>query len=322
MDIYGQIAGYFSKLPGSDAWDEMAALFLRLASHKPRHWLLPVKACEAVGGTPEGAVPAAVAIASSHISIILVDDMLDSDPRGEYQRIGAPAAANLACAFQAASLEAIVRSERESLVLLLALASFNRMYLMTALGQYLDVQCPADEEAYWRIVQTKSSPFFGVALHIGALLGGASVETAGRLKEFGNVYGEMVQIHDDLSDTLAVPANPDWTQGRLPLPILFAQTVEHAERARFLELRQEIADESALLEAQEILIRCGAVSYCVDQILRRYRSSQDILAATSLPRRDVLDALLEEVVAPVWRLFEAIGETPVSSIPEGPGNEG
>ena len=180
MDIYEQIADFFSKLPGSNAWDEMTALFLRLASHKPHHWLLPVKACEAVGGMPEGAVPAAVAIASSHISIILVDDMLDSDPRGEYQRIGAPAAANLACAFQAASLEAIARSERESLVLLLAIASFNRMYLMTALGQSLDVQCPADEEAYWHIVQTKSSPFFGAALYIGALLGGASVETAER----------------------------------------------------------------------------------------------------------------------------------------------
>ena len=161
-----------------------------------------------------------------------------------------------------------------------------------------------------RIVKTKSSPFFGTALQIGALLGDFSAKNVGGLKELGNLYGEMVQIHDDLNDALAVPANPDWIQGRLPLPILFAQTVEHAERAHFLELRREITDKSVLLEAQDILIRCGAVSYCVDQILRRYQVPQEIVAALSLPRRGVLDALIEGVVAPVWKLFDAIGVSP------------
>jgi geranylgeranyl diphosphate synthase type I len=284
----------------------MQALFRHIASKRLDHWLLPVKACEAVGGTSDQAVPAAVAFACSHISIILVDDMLDSDPRGEYRRIGAPVAANLACAFQAAGLTALAQCTSEAESKLMTLASLNQMILTTALGQYWDIQCPTDEAAYWRIVQTKSSPFFGAALYIGALLGGASVETAGGLKELGNLYGEMIQIHDDLNDTLAVPANPDWIQGRLPLPILFAQTVEHAERARFLELRQEIADEGALLEAQDILIRCGAVSYCVDQILRRQQTAQGILAALALPRRDVLEALLEEVITPVRKLFDAV----------------
>jgi len=63
------------------------------------------------------------------------------------------------------------------------------------------------------MVQTKSSPFFGMALQIGALLGGASIETAKRLKELGNLYGEMIQVHDDLSDTLAVPATPTGYRG-------------------------------------------------------------------------------------------------------------
>jgi geranylgeranyl pyrophosphate synthase len=310
MDIYEQIINYFLATPRVDAWEEMQALFRHIASRRPDHWLLPVKACEAVGGTPDQAIPAAVAFACSHISIILVDDMLDSDPRGEYQRIGAPVAANLACAFQAAGLTAITRCKGKAGARLVALDSLNQMIITTALGQYWDIQCPADEAAYWRIVQTKSSPFFGAALHIGALLGESSVETAGKLKELGNLYGEMIQIHDDLNDTLAVPANPDWIQGRLPLPILFAQTVDHVERARFLELRREIADEGALLEAQDILIRCGAVSYCVDQILRRHRSAQGIITALSLPRRNVLEALIEEVVAPVWKLFDAIEVSP------------
>ena len=123
----------------------------------------------------------------------------------------------------------------------------------------------------------------------------------------------MIQIHDDLTDTMAVPANSDWLQGRSPLPILFAKSVDHPERSRFLELLRKVSDEGALCAAQEILIRCGAVSYCVDQLLRKHQTAQDMLATVSLPRREVLDVLLEEVVAPVWQLFEAVGEPTVKS---------
>jgi hypothetical protein len=49
---------------------------------KAAPWLLPLQACEAVGGTPEQAVPAATAVACSQIGIILIDDMLDLDPHG------------------------------------------------------------------------------------------------------------------------------------------------------------------------------------------------------------------------------------------------
>jgi geranylgeranyl pyrophosphate synthase len=71
-----------------------------------------------------------------------------------------------------------------------------------AFSSYADVRC-------MRIVKTKSSPFFGTALQIGALLGDFSAKNVGGLKELGILYGEMVQIHDDLNDALAVPANPD-----------------------------------------------------------------------------------------------------------------
>ena len=120
----------------------------------------------------------------------------------------------------------------------------------------------------------------------------------------------MIQVHDDLNDTMAVPANPDWLQKRKPLPILFALTVEHPDRTRFLELYQDISNENALQEAQEILIRCGAVSYCVDQLLRKHRTAQDILNNTPLPNKGVVEGLVQGVIAPVWKLFEALGLSP------------
>ncbi len=306
MDIYRQITDSFLEIPGMNSWNEVAALFRRVASGRPRHWQLPLRACEAVGGTSEQAAPAVLAIACFHLSIILVDDMLDTDPRGEYRRLGAPAAANMACALQAAGLEAVARAKADSAPRLAALTCLNEMVLTTTLGQYWDVQVPADEGTYWRVVRTKSAPFFGAALQAGALLGGAAPETAERLKDLGCLYGEMIQVHDDVNDSLAVPANPDWLSGRKPLPILYAQSVPHLEQNHFINLCKDITAPGALEGAQEILIRCGAVSYCVDVLLRQHESARGLLDSASLVRPEPLESLIEEVIAPVNRLFEAI----------------
>jgi geranylgeranyl pyrophosphate synthase len=306
MDVYEEIIGSFAKLPHINQWGQALELMQRVGAHKPYHWLLPVRACAAVGGTAEQGIAAALAVACCHVSIILVDDMLDSDPRGEYRQMGMAGAANLSSAFQAAALAAIEGCPAPANRRLSALTSLNGMILTTTLGQFWDVQSPADEDGYWRVVQAKSSPFFGTALELGALLAGASARTALRLKALGALYGEMIQIHDDLNDSMLIPANADWLQQRFSLPILFARSVPHPARARFLQLCAEVRDPQALAEAQEILITCGAVSYCVDQLLTRHQSMQAVLKATPLRVRNEMDALSQEVIAPVFRLFETL----------------
>ena len=282
MDVYQSTIDYLLTFSIFDVWYEMETILRRAASGRPRDWQLPVMACQALGESPERAIPASAARACAQISIILVDDILDEDPRGEYHRIGSGRAANFAVAFQAVGAEALVRSQASTQVKVEALNSLNQMMLKTAQGQDLDIQNPADESSYWRVVKNKSAPFYGCALHLGALLGEASTYTARGLERLG----EMIQIHDDLSETMAVPANPDWLQGLSPLPILFAQSVDHPDRARSLELYQNISAENALQEAQ------------------------DILNKTPLPNKGTVDSLIEAVITPVWKLFETLGISP------------
>lgn len=310
MDIYTSTVEYLSKLPVLIEWEETWSILKRITSMQPRDWQLPFLACKAVGGVEEQAVPAVGALACAQVGIILIDDILDEDPRGEYHHVGEGQAANFAAAFLSAGAQAILQSVAQPNTKLKALRSLNQMVLVTAFGQYLDSQNPLDEPGYWHVVKNKSAPFYGAALHLGAVFGEASNETANRLEAIGHLYGEMIQIHDDLNDTMAMPANPDWLQGRSPLPILFAQSADHPERPRFMELREKTSDESALSEAQEIIIRCGAVSYCVDQLLRRYRSAREVLQTVELARPEVIESLLEGVIAPVWKLFDAIGVSP------------
>lgn len=310
MDVYQSVLNYLQMFSTFDLWPEMNMMLQRAASRRPRDWQLPIIICQAVGESPANAVPASGAVACAQISIILVDDMLDDDPRGEYHRTGDGRAANLALAFQAASMDALIQSQASSSIRLEALRSLNKMMLTTAHGQALDIQNPVDEASYWRVVETKSAPFYGCAFHLGALLAEASNDIAGSIEQLGRLYGEMIQIHDDLNDTMAVPANPDWLQKRNPLPILFARIVEHPDRVRFMELYQNISEEGALQEAQAILIRCGAVSYCVDQLLRRHQRAEQILKNTPLQNRMAIDSTMEELMAPIWKLFETLGLIP------------
>jgi geranylgeranyl pyrophosphate synthase len=192
---------------------------------------------------------------------------------------------------------------------LAAQQSFSQAALAIAAGQDLDTQNPADEAGYWRVVQAKSAPFFAAALHLGALLGGAAPPLAEQLRQLGLLYGEIIQIYDDVNDTLAVPANPDWSLGRAPLPVLYAQTVAHPQRERFLALRAQLRagpNPEALQAAQAIVVRCGGLSYSVHALLQRHAAASALLERCPLPNRSVLQDLLDDVVQPVRRLLAAV----------------
>ena len=186
-------------------------------------------------------------------------------------------------------------------------ASLAGMALTTALGQHWDVQNLAGEDNYWKVVRTKSTPFYGAALHVGALLGGAEADVADGLRDFGLLIGEVIQIQDDLLDAFQTPANPDWKQGRNNLLLLYALTAQHPAHTRFLELLSRIDDPSALAEAQRILIRCGAVSYAAYQLIQRYRTAQQQLAALPLADPVPMQELLARQTHPLADLLKTIG---------------
>ncbi len=310
MDIYSRTIEVFADLPHVKEWQEVQSLFRRVASNRPGHWLLPLNVCEAVGGDQERAIPAVLSVACSHIGIILVDDMLDADPRGEHLRVGEGAAANMASALQSAALAVITNCDLDADTKIAVMESVNEMFLATTIGQYWDANSiVADEDTYWKIARAKSSPFFGATFQIGAVMGGASADVSSQVRELGRLYGEMIQIHDDVNDTLTIPAKPDWDDGRAPLTILFAQLVDHPQRSRFEELRPHVRDSSKVLEeAQEILIGCGAVSYCLHQLLQRYDLVKGILSGLAIERRDVLEKIFDDVVQPVFSLFQEMDD--------------
>ena len=294
-------------LPAVARWPEMADVFERSVDRPRAKWEFPLLACRAVGGEVSVAIPGAAASACMQLSLVLVDDMLDEDPRGIHHELGTAAAANMAYAFQAAAFRVIegapVAADRRSAVY----ASMARASLAGALGQYLDAQNLSGEDDYWRVVQSKSASFFGAAFHIGALLGQAPLAIAGRVRDFGLLIGEIIQIYDDLIDALASPASPDWRQGRNNLAILYALTADHPDRTQFRALLSQVDDACALETAQRILVRCGSVSYCAFQVIERYQAGQRLLDSTPLADPAPLAHLLESQREPLRKLLESAG---------------
>ena len=306
MDEYQRALELLLADPAAQNWPELAASIRRALVKKPLAWDFPLKACLAVGAEAERALPGIAAMVCTHMALILVDDLLDEDPRGEYLKIGAGRAANLAVGLYALGVRAL-QAPRDLAHREQAVTALNDMMQTTAYGQNWDAQNLHSEESYWAVTRAKSSPYFATGLFIGALNGGASLDVANGLHNFGSIFGEIMQIHDDLNDCLASPANVDWLRGRSPLPILFAESVDHPARERFVNLLNQVTDEEKLREAQSILVSCGAISYCVNELLARKDQAQSLLQEIQLADPQPLQQLLDQTIAPVKHLFASVG---------------
>lgn len=290
------------------AWPQMLHFMERVVHRESLSvWDYPAAACLAVGGRAEAALPAAAAVFCSLISIHLVDDMLDDDPKGDYHHLGAGRAANLGLAFQAAGHLVLDDPAVEPRVRAALHASFARMSIGTAFGQDMDSRELRNEEEYWRTVGTKTPPLFGAAFRMGALLGGAPEETAAGLEAFGGTLGRFVQVSDDLSDALETPARADW--GRRPnnLPILYAMTADHPARQQFLELSACSDDPESLAEAQKILLRSGAVSYCVFKMVEIADEARKMLAGIPLHDAGPVERIFAAHLRPLQKMLESVG---------------
>lgn len=303
-------------LPIVAAWPQMLGFVERVVHRDSISvWEHPVAASQAVGGSEEAALPAAAAVFCSVISIHLVDDMLDEEPHGDFRRLGAGPVANLALAFQAAGHLLLEQAEAPAEIRAALQKSFAEMSLATCLGQGLDARELASEEEYWRVVETKTPPLFGEALRMGALLGGATADTADRLARFGRLLGRFIQVSDDLTDVLETPARSDWQRRSNSLPLLYAMTADHPERDEFLEISARIEEPGALAAAQKILLRSGAVSYCTLKLIEFSREAGDLLARAGLRDPGPIEQLLELHTRPLYKLLEIVGvEDPVALV--------
>ena len=108
-------------------------------------------------------------------------------------------------------------------------------------------------------------------------------------------------MRDDLLDAFQIPANPDWSQGRNSL----------------LSLLPRIDALPASEEAQQILIDCGAVSFCAYHIVKRYRDAMRCFSRIPLRDTTPMKDLLARQIRSVADLLQRSGvEVPLERLTE------
>ncbi len=273
-------------------------------------WSYPLHAGEAFGQDQSATLPAAAAIYAGMLAIHLVDDLLDEDERGFHHRVGVGGAANLASSLQGVSHALLAGLPLSTEASHDVQRRLGLMFLQTARGQSLELRAIQTEPDYWAAARAKTPPLLAAALAIGSRLAGADAQVADGMTPLADHLGCLIQVGDDVSDATAVPAKADWRPGSCNLPILFAHTADHPARDAFVALAAKAStDAEALRRAQNVLLRCGAISYCVHVMFDQAALCRQAIERLAVPDPAPLHALVDSLIEPAERLL-ATGDSP------------
>ncbi|MEV0414943.1 polyprenyl synthetase family protein [Streptomyces sp. NPDC050448] len=260
--------------------------------HKLLRPSLALLACQAVGGDPQAARPAAVAVELVHNASLLHDDIIDQDPlrRGRpalWAAKGIPAAILAGDALFFAAVQALADAPRADLTVPALLAAVQDLIE----GEYLDVLSEAStdrgEHSALQIAAGKTGMLLACACELGATAGGATRERAAHLRAFGRHLGIAFQCADDLlgiwgdEQTTGKPARSDLRRRKFSLPVAaaLASSTPQARQLRALYQTGTPLSDGDCARAADLIEQTGAREATM---LRVERHTADALHQLSL----------------------------------------
>jgi geranylgeranyl pyrophosphate synthase len=291
-------------LPEVSSFTELKDLLHKTADREGASWDYCFNACESVGGSATQAVHAAGANLCLLISIHLVDDLLDNDPKGLYHQLGSGTTANMSLAFQSIASKLIIISDLAIDAKFHAIDSLAQMMLSTSLAQQQDVTTTDHSEAaYWAITQRKTPPLISSALFTGALCGGADFSLAEHISQLGLLYGQMIQVSDDISDVFKDFVTTDWKMQGNNLAMIYCREADYEEKEEFNLLLKIIDEPGSLDRAQQLVIRSGALSYCMYHLFAINKKLRDEIDKLAIIQKNKLIAIADGLIEPSIELM-------------------
>ncbi|MFF8844246.1 polyprenyl synthetase family protein [Streptomyces sp. NPDC015127] len=305
-DPEGRIAGYHrgwyaadgSRLPSS-AGGERGGKAVRPA--------LVFLAARAVGGSPDSAVPGAVAVELIHDFSLLHDDVIDGDPLRRHRPAawtvyGTPGAVLAGDALLVSALRTLVAAPapvadaavREALTMLGELM----------VGQSRDVSFEKASrvrvEQYLAMAEGKTGALMGCACALGGVLAGAGPERVAGLRDFGRCLGVAFQCVDDLlgiwgeSARSGKPVGADLVARKKSLPVVAALSDDGAAGRRLAALyaRPEPLDEAEIALAAELVEQAGGREATEREVVRQTTAAMRALSRAE-PTADVYRQMQE-----------------------------
>ena len=242
----------------------------------------------------------AVAIETYHTFTLLHDDLMD---RAEVRR-GKP------CVHKKWNHNAAILSGDNMLVLSFYrmlqcdekyMPAVLRLFTETALeideGQQYDIdfeeRSDVTEEEYIEMIRLKTSVLLACALKIGGILGGATVQDAEALYEFGEKLGLAFQLQDDYLDvygdfkTFGKQIGGDIMCNKKTYMLINAQLLANEEQARELTMwlnKENPQREEKVAAVTRLYDEIGVPGLVRNKINQYYQQAAQALSRLSLPQ--------------------------------------
>ena len=236
-------------------------------------------ACEALGGDPELALPAAVAIELVHNFTLIHDDIQDGDRQRRHRDTvwaiwGAAQGINAGDGIFALALRTLLVPGTDADRRMRAAYTLTAAVVEVVEGQCQDLALEgspaASTDAYLRMATAKTGALLGASLAAGALLAGATDECARRFDAAGRLLGLAFQVRDDWlgswgdSELTGKARDSDLKRRKLTYPIVAAYEIATEDQRR--ELRRIFRDRDAASDERlrALLNHCGGASLTAD----------------------------------------------------------
>ena len=236
-------------------------------------------ACSAMGGDAEWALPAAVAVELVHNFTLIHDDIQDGDRQRRHRETvwsiwGEAQGINAGDGIFALALRTLLAPGPHADRRMRAAHTLTAAIVDVVEGQCLDLALegsPASSTAaYLRLATAKTGALLGASLAAGALIAGASDETARRFDVAGRLLGLAFQVRDDWLGTwgdteiTGKGRHTDLQRRKLTYPIVAAYEIATADQRR--ELRRLFRDREAAADdrLRVLLAQCGGESLTAD----------------------------------------------------------
>jgi geranylgeranyl diphosphate synthase type I len=233
---------------------------------------LVLAAARALGGDPQPAVRAAVAVELAHNFTLLHDDVIDEDPTRRYRPtawtvFGTSDAIITGDALLALALRLFAEDRHPA-----SAAASERLAVCVielCAGQQAD--CAFEERAPHEVsleeclgmAMAKTGALLGCACALGALYAGAGQEEAAAMDAFGRQAGLAFQLIDDLigiwgdPERTGKPAGADLAAHKKSLPVVAALASGTPAGAELAKLYRGPMNASAVRRATEAVDRAG-----------------------------------------------------------------
>ncbi len=273
--------------------------------------ILLILSCQAVGGTTESCLSAAVAVELLHTFTLVHDDIMDHDDvrRGRptvHTKWDEATAILAGDALVTLAYKTMLKTHHPELRSVLDL--FSEALLVLCEGQALDKDFEVRESvslhAYNDMIIKKTAKLMEVSCEIGVILGDGREEERQALRRFAGLLGQAFQIHDDLLDIisdqhiLGKPLGSDLMEGKKTyLTIDFLHRADPEAKRRFKQLwGSGVLSQAEIKEIKEMFKKAGTLQATQDAVeTLTSLAIEPLMLLDASPARDTLIDLVRRL---------------------------